>query len=111
MAPCAGLIADAAGNLYGTTYEGGTAADCTVFEVATGTHALTTLATFNGDNGEYPDAGLIADAAGNLYGTTEWGGAASRGTLFEITGSGFAVGLIPLRSLPPTRTSRCSVKR
>ena len=100
--PEAGLIADAAGNLYGTTVWGGTAGDGTVFEVAAGTHALTTLATFNGNNGEHPDAGLIADAAGNLYGTTSKGGTAGVGTVFELTGSGFAVAPAPPTGLTTT---------
>ncbi len=100
--PLAGLIADATGNLYGTTAWGGTAGDGTVFEVAAGTHALTTLATFNGNNGEHPDAGLIADAAGNLYGTTSKGGTAGVGTVFELTGSGFAVAPAPPTGLTTT---------
>ena len=89
--PEAGLTADAAGSLYGTTANGGANGDGTVFEVAVGTHALTTLATFNATNGATPEAGLTADAVGNLYGTTEDGGANNDGTVFELTGTGFAV--------------------
>ena len=51
--------------------------------------AATVLVSFNGTDGEKPVAGLIADAAGNLFGTTEFGGASSLGTVFEIGGSGF----------------------
>jgi len=78
------MIADSSGNLYGTTSGGGANSDGTVFEVAAGTHTLSTLVTFNGTNGEEPYASLIADANGNLYGTTSGGGANSGGTVFEI---------------------------
>src|SRR6202023_2655838 len=44
---------------------------------------LTTLHSFTGDDGAYPHAGLIADPAGNLYGTTWGGGASGRGTVFQ----------------------------
>jgi uncharacterized repeat protein (TIGR03803 family) len=50
--------------------------------------AATVLVSFNGD-GEQPVAGLIADAAGNLFGTTERGGANDLGTVFEVGGGGF----------------------
>ena len=49
--PLSTLIADTAGNLYGTTNTGGTNGDGTVFEIAAGTHILSTLITFNGTNG------------------------------------------------------------
>ena len=42
----------------------------------------------NGTDGGTPYAGLIFDAAGNLYGTTGWGGTHNVGTVFEITRSG-----------------------
>ena len=49
--------------------------DGTVFELAAGSGAITTLASFNGTNGANPVAGLIEDSSGNLFGTTEYGGA------------------------------------
>jgi uncharacterized repeat protein (TIGR03803 family) len=86
--PWAGLIADANGNLFGTTYQGGPNNFGTVFEIAeTGrgyASTPTTLATFDGANGAYPIASLFADADGNLFGTTNRGGANDLGTVFEI---------------------------
>jgi uncharacterized repeat protein (TIGR03803 family) len=84
-APYAGLIADASGNLYSTTSGGGASGLGTIFEVAAATHALTTLATFNGTNGAKPFGQLFADASGNLYGTTSAGGSNGLGTVFELT--------------------------
>jgi uncharacterized repeat protein (TIGR03803 family) len=82
--PYAGLVADAAGNLYGTTASGGTYGNGTVFRVDAATNALTTLASFNGANGADPFAELMADATGNLYGTTRYGGADDGGTVFRL---------------------------
>jgi uncharacterized repeat protein (TIGR03803 family) len=91
--PYGGLIADANGNLFGTTNEGGANGYGTVFEIAKTAkgYASTpnTLVSFNGTNGAYPYASLIADADGNLFGTTFDGGEYGDGTVFEITGSGF----------------------
>jgi uncharacterized repeat protein (TIGR03803 family) len=80
--PLAGLIRDAAGNLYGTTVTGGTG-NCdyypfwgcgTVFKV-TKTGQETVLYSFTGPpDGQYPDASVVRDAKGNLYGTTPYGG-------------------------------------
>ena len=49
--------------------------DGTVFEVALGSHAITTLASFNGANGFEPYGSLVEDGSGNLFGTTTSGGA------------------------------------
>jgi uncharacterized repeat protein (TIGR03803 family) len=95
-APAAGLISDANGDLFGTTENGGTNNCGTVFEIQnTGTIAApiyasapTTLVTFNGSNGASPTAGLIADANGDLFGTTLSGGAYGYGTVFEVKNTG-----------------------
>ena len=94
--PYGALLADASGNLFGTTNLGGASSAGTVFElVKTSTgyaSAPTTLVSFTFTDGAYPYAGLIADATGNLFGTTFAGGTGSAGTLFEIvkTSTGFA---------------------
>ena len=87
--PHGGLILDAAGNLYGTTHNGGaSAAYSTVFQL-TPWGTLNVLHSFTGGgDGAYPEAGLIADMAGNLYGTTWGGGTGGRGTVFQLTPSG-----------------------
>jgi uncharacterized repeat protein (TIGR03803 family) len=82
--PTGGMIEDSSGNLFGTTFNGGTYDDGTVFELAAGSSTITTLATFNGTNGENPRTTLIEDSSGDLFGTTEQGGAAGFGTVFEL---------------------------
>jgi uncharacterized repeat protein (TIGR03803 family) len=82
--PYAPLIMDKSGNLYGTTYAGGASNDGTVFEVAHGSGAITTLASLNGTDGLNPYGGLIMDESGNLYGTAQRGGASGLGTVFEV---------------------------
>lgn len=87
--PNAGLIMDAAGNLYGTTTLGGAHGDGAAFELTPVTGEGWTekmLHSFSGTtDGSQPWAELIFDAAGNLYGTTVYGGAYSGGTVFELT--------------------------
>jgi uncharacterized repeat protein (TIGR03803 family) len=86
--PSAGLIIDASGNLYGTTYAGGAGSLGVVFKVAPdGTQ--TVLYSFKGGNdGADPNAAVIADASGNLYGTTYGGGTSGLGTVFELAANG-----------------------
>jgi uncharacterized repeat protein (TIGR03803 family) len=112
--PYSGLIADSAGDLFGTTYAGGASGDGTVFELvktSTGYASTpTTLASFNGSDGLNPDSALVADAAGDLFGVTQAGGAGGGGTVFEIakTAGGYAAtpttlysfyGNVPARAL------------
>lgn len=85
------LIADRAGNFYGTTELGGNCGNGTVFKLAPaggGHWTETVLHSFCGDEGFYLYAGLVADKAGNLYGTTTGGGASGGGTVFKLTDSG-----------------------
>jgi uncharacterized repeat protein (TIGR03803 family) len=90
--PLAGLIFDAAGNLFGTTANGGAHGFYnagTVFELtptAGGKWTETPIHQFGkGSDGQTPNAGLIFDSAGNLYGTTYEGGPYHRGIVFELT--------------------------
>ncbi len=94
--PYAGVIADGAGNLYGTTYYGGVncnnnANGCgVVFELSPPPKGQTAwtetvLQSFNGTDGYNPIAGVIADGAGNLYGTTQYGGSNNEGVVYKLT--------------------------
>jgi len=87
-APLAGVIFDSAGNLYGTTEVGGSYGDGIVFELGLspdGQWAETVLHDFNWTDGAHPQANLVFDNAGNLYGTTVYGGAYGKGTVFELS--------------------------
>jgi uncharacterized repeat protein (TIGR03803 family) len=82
------VIFGADGNLYGTTYTGGTEGDGTVFELlpkATGRWTEKVLHSFNGEDGVFCYAGLVFDAAGNLYGAVVEGGTYNHGTVFKLT--------------------------
>lgn len=86
--PFAGLAQDAVGNLYGTTVRGGTFGGGTVFKLDT-TGTETVLYSFHRvPDGRFPAAVLVQDATGNLYGTTENGGAYGRGTIFKLDTTG-----------------------
>jgi uncharacterized repeat protein (TIGR03803 family) len=101
--PLSTLIADGAGNFYGTTnaggqgpgyFEGNSGQDCpygcgTVFKLSrtsNGDWSRSLLYSFTGINGDgaFPWGNLTFDDAGNLYGTTEWGGAYGWGTVVEL---------------------------
>jgi uncharacterized repeat protein (TIGR03803 family) len=82
------LVRDAYGNLYGTTQFGGTYGAGTVFKLDNA-HRETVLHSFSGGlDGSYPYAGLVRDAEGNLYGTTNQGGSSGYGTVFKLDKAG-----------------------
>jgi uncharacterized repeat protein (TIGR03803 family) len=82
--PYAGLVRDAKGNLYGTTYFGGASSYGTVFKLNS-KDKETVLYSFAG--GGYPYDALL-DVNGQLYGTTYSGGASNFGTVFKVNQSG-----------------------
>jgi uncharacterized repeat protein (TIGR03803 family) len=93
--PSAGVILDAAGRLYGTTVLGGSRTrlcgnrGCgVVFQLEPGSNGAwthKTLHSFDGSDGNQPQASLIFDTTGNLYGTTVAGGSNRSGTVFELS--------------------------
>lgn len=85
----ANLIRDSAGNLYGTTYDGGANNWGTIFKVdPSGTETVLRSFSSTSTDGANPYAGLVRDPAGNLYGTTFLGGSAGYGTVFKLDPSG-----------------------
>lgn len=103
--PQSSLVADSSGNFYGTASEGGAYGVGTVFEVASGSAAITTLASFNGVNGQVPLGGVSLDASGNIFGTTSGGVPGSGGdygTVFEIArGSNAVTTLASVQGVQP----------
>lgn len=93
--PYSKLVVDSAGNVYGTTYAGGTRTPCgpvigcgTAFKVsATGSFQLLHLFS-GGADGANPVSGFIRDNSGNLYGTASDGGSHAHGTVFKIQANG-----------------------
>ena len=89
--PFPAVIRDAAGNLYGTTDYAGAAFAGVVFKVSK-TGQETVLYNFCSlsacTDGQYPYAPLVRDAAGNLYGTTQYGGTAGLGVVFQLSVTG-----------------------
>ncbi len=86
--PGAGVVLDRAGNLFGTTIDGGTGGCGVIYKLAPqakGKWKYAVLHTFTGYDGCGPDANLILDSKGNLYGTTPTGGAGGFGVAFELT--------------------------
>jgi uncharacterized repeat protein (TIGR03803 family) len=96
--PLGDLVLDGSGDLFGTSFGGGTDNAGTVFEIVKNSGVITTLASFDGADGYGPEGGLVRDAHGDLFGTTQAGGApgdlggaggAGDGTVFELAaGSG-----------------------
>jgi uncharacterized repeat protein (TIGR03803 family) len=96
--PFAGVIRDSAGNLYGTTSEGGDLSACdgfgcgVVYKLDTSGQYAVLYAFTGGADGSLPEASVIRDSAGNLYGTTSAGGDTACyqgcGVVFEVTPAG-----------------------
>ncbi len=84
--PRAGVIRDSAGNLYGTTYYGGTANAGVVYKLDSAGN-YTVLYNFTGGaDGGNPQGGVVLGPTGNLIGTTLYGGKYQRGVMFLLTG-------------------------
>jgi uncharacterized repeat protein (TIGR03803 family) len=86
--PLGGVIRDSAGNLYGTTTLGGPNRNGTVFKIDTAGTETVLYGFAGGTDGSIPDAGLVMDNAGNLYGSTTEGGIGEGGIVFRVEPAG-----------------------
>jgi uncharacterized repeat protein (TIGR03803 family) len=87
--PLAGVIRDSKGNLYGTTNGGGASGAGVVFKVDTFGNETVLYSFTGGSDGGYPLwVVLVRDSAGNLYGTTNGGGASGAGVVFKVNAAG-----------------------
>jgi uncharacterized repeat protein (TIGR03803 family) len=94
--PGGGVTLDAAGNVYGTAQSGGNANNGVVFQLLASSHwAENTLYEFTGgSDGSSPEAGVIFDSSGNLYGATSLGGSGGGGTAFELSSGSWTFNLL-----------------
>ena len=84
------LVFDQAGNLYGTTIEGGSNGQGVVYELSPSAGGWTEVVIYNlmeQTSGYFPYSGVIFDSNGNLYGTASMGGAYNYGTVYQLTDS------------------------
>ncbi len=89
--PAGGPIFDSSGNLYGTTPKGGPSNDGVVYQLVGSSGGWTENVLYNftgGNDGSSPVAGLVFDAAGNLYGAATSAGAGAGGAVFELSPPG-----------------------
>ena len=85
--PQAGLLVDAAGNIFGAAGAGGFSENGLVFKISsTGTY--TVLHRFTGNDGKTPNGGLVSDPSGNLFGTAQGVVVDGLGAVFEMSPSG-----------------------
>ena len=78
------LVFDTKGNVYGTTNAGGTSNVGAVFKMTPSGKETVPYSFSGGADGSGPQAGVVCDKKGNLYGTTDQGGAYGNGTLFKL---------------------------
>jgi uncharacterized repeat protein (TIGR03803 family) len=86
--PLAGFVIDSAGNLYGTVSQGGASWNGAVIKVTQSGQESLLYSFTGGTDGSTPEASLLMDSQGNLYGTTYAGGANGLGTVFKVSSSG-----------------------
>ena len=100
----AAMVQDTNGVLFGTTHLGGALDDGTVFTMNTNGAGYAILRSFNptGGDGSEPMAGVIQAADSALYGTTRYGGAYNRGTIFRVNTNGTSEALLYSFSLDGT---------
>jgi uncharacterized repeat protein (TIGR03803 family) len=85
ISPVGGLLRDGAGNLYGSAEAGGDSGKGTLFQI-TNAGVFRRLYSFTGGtDGATPNGGLVRDAAGNLFGTAQFGGSEGLGTVFQLS--------------------------
>ena len=80
------LAWDPIGDIYGTTVDGGTSNHGAVYQITESGNnwTETPIYSFTGPDGSYPEAGVVLDSNGNLFGTTYQGGLYGYGTVFEL---------------------------
>ena len=100
--PWAGVIRDSGGNLYGTTYYGGASGQGVVYKLDPAGNETVLYSFTGGADGGVPFAGVIRDTAGNLYGTTYFGGTANLGVVYKVDTAGHETVLYNF-----TRTAGC----
>jgi len=109
----AGLALGSGNVLYGTTFNGGSGSQGTVFQLKTDGTSFALLHSFAGgdSDGAFPYAGVVVDNLGNLYGTTAIGGFARDGTVYKLPAAGPPPPTgtptptpSPTSTPPPTRT-------
>jgi uncharacterized repeat protein (TIGR03803 family) len=89
--PMGGVAFDPAGNLYGTTYEGGVADVGILYKIAAGTSTITTAVDFSGTDLSSPFTALAIDGSGDVFGSAQQGGSDGAGEVFELPSGSSAV--------------------
>ena len=116
--PSTSLTLGTDGLFYGTTYIGGSSDLGTIFSFNPSGNVLTSLASFDGNNGNGPYASLTLGSDGLFYGPTALGGSSDLGTIFSFNPSGTSVpepssllGLLTLGTLGAAATFKRKLKR